>query len=176
MTTFTDILNPEYIRQGIVCSSKKRLFEAIAHTIMLQIERTFTAEEIQSINELTCFESLFEREKLGSTFLGNGIAIPRARLPIQGSKPFATFFQLSTPIEYDSTDKVVDLVLALFIPENICDSYCTHLQNLTTILSEKNLYKSLRSAQSTQEIWEIFETTDNLIQDNELIHSSEELN
>ncbi|MGO8077445.1 PTS sugar transporter subunit IIA, partial [Rhizobium leguminosarum] len=62
----TELLSPENIRQGVSFSSKKRLFESIAH---------FVEEKLHcDKGEQACFESLFEREKLGNSGIGNGIA------------------------------------------------------------------------------------------------------
>ena len=69
---FTTLLSPDDIRQGVAFSSKKRLFESIA---------AFVVEKLHCENgEQACFECLFEREKLGNSGLGNGVAMPKAKL------------------------------------------------------------------------------------------------
>ena len=94
---FTTLLSPDDIRQGVAFSSKKRLFESIA---------TFVVEKLHSENgEQACFECLFEREKLGNSGLGNGVAMPKAKLPATVSDKILTvFMQLETPVEYDAAD------------------------------------------------------------------------
>ena len=107
-------------------------------------------------------ECLFEREKLGNSGLGNGIAMPKAKIPVTLlDKAIAVFMQLDTPIDYDSSDgKFVDLVFAVLVPENQCATYMPILSFLTERLTDKNLLKQLRSAKSAEEIWQVFEISD----------------
>ena len=150
----TELLSPENIRQGVSFSSKKRLFESIAHFVIEQVN--------DEKGEQVCLECLFEREKLGNSGLGNGIAMPKAKIPVTLSdKAIAVFMQLDTPIDYDSSDgKFVDLVFAVLVPENQCATYMPILSFLTERLTDKNLLKQLRSAKSAEEIWQVFEISD----------------
>lgn len=150
----TKLLSPENIRQGVSFSSKKRLFESIAHFVIEQVN--------DEKGEQVCLECLFEREKLGNSGLGNGIAMPKAKIPVALSdKAIAVFMQLDTPIDYDSSDgKFVDLVFAVLVPENQCVTYMPILSFLTERLTDKSLLKQLRSAKSTEEIWQVFEISD----------------
>lgn len=150
----TELLSPENIRQGVSFSSKKRLFESIAHFVIEQVN--------DEKGEQVCLECLFEREKLGNSGLGNGIAMPKAKIPVTLSdKAIAVFMQLDTPIDYDSSDgKFVDLVFAVLLPENQCVTYMPILSFLTERLTDKNLLKQLRSAKSAEEIWQVFEISD----------------
>ena len=150
----TKLLSPENIRQGVSFSSKKRLFESIAHFVIEQVN--------DEKGEQVCLECLFEREKLGNSGLGNGIAMPKAKIPVALSdKAIAVFMQLDTPIDYDSSDgKFVDLVFAVLVPENQCATYMPILSFLTERLTDKSLLKQLRSAKSTEEIWQVFEISD----------------
>ena len=150
----TELLSPENIRQGVSFSSKKRLFESIAHFVIEQVN--------DDKGEQVCLECLFEREKLGNSGLGNGIAMPKTKIPVTLSdKAIAVFMQLDTPIDYDSSDgKFVDLVFAVLVPENQCATYTPILSFLTERLTDKNLLKLLRSAKSAEEIWQVFEISD----------------
>ena len=150
----TELISPENIRQGVSFSSKKRLFESIAHFVIEQVN--------DEKGEQVCLECLFEREKLGNSGLGNGIAMPKAKIPVTLSdKAIAVFMQLDTPIDYDSSDgKFVDLVFAVLVPENQCVTYMPILSFLTERLTDKNLLKQLRSAKSAEEIWQVFEISD----------------
>ncbi|UAX41339.1 PTS IIA-like nitrogen regulatory protein PtsN [Pasteurella canis] len=154
MIKFTELLKPEHIRQGLICTSKKRLFEIITQVV---------AEQVQFENaEQFCFECLLSREKIGNSGLGNGIAMPKARIP-EGKQPLAVFIHLDSPIEYESADhREVDLILALLIPEKMCEQYISVLPEIAEKLSDKTLCKRLRSAQSVDEIWHIFENIDQL--------------
>ncbi|WP_288062128.1 PTS IIA-like nitrogen regulatory protein PtsN [Rodentibacter caecimuris] len=150
----TELFHPENIRQGVCFSSKKRLFESIAHFIVEQLH----GEK----GEQACFECLFEREKLGNSGLGNGVAMPKAKLPAKATdKALAVFLQLETPIDYDAQDgKPIDLVFAVLVPENQCQTYIPVLSDLTEKLIDKNFLKQLRSAKSADEIWQVFEISD----------------
>ncbi|WP_439239132.1 PTS IIA-like nitrogen regulatory protein PtsN [Lonepinella sp. BR2919] len=159
MAKFTALLRPENIRQGVICSSKKTALEMVAGILAKQAN-------VDNVDEVECFESLFNREKLGCTALGNGIAMPRARLS-QGDKVFAVFLQLNTPIDYEAADKrEVDLILAVIIPEQLCQTYTPILVELSEKLKDKTLDKQLRSAQSAEEIWQIFQHFDDHKQEN----------
>ncbi|OOF71205.1 PTS IIA-like nitrogen regulatory protein PtsN [Rodentibacter caecimuris] len=152
----TELLTtPEHIRQGVVFSSKKRLFESIAAFIVSELSC--------DKGEQACFECLFNREKLGNSGLGNGIAMPKGKLPKGIDKPIAIFMQLDSPIDYDAADgKPVDLVFALLIPGEQCSQYIPVLSSVSEKLTDKNLIKQLRAAQSAAEIWQIFQATDSI--------------
>lgn len=150
---FTELLQPDNIRQGVICSSKKNLLELIGRIVAKQCH-------IEGFDEIQCFENLFNREKLGCTALGGGLALPRARLP-KGSSPIALFLQLAEPIDYSAADhRDVDLIFALLIPEEQCVGYKTILEQIGEKLSDKSLCKQLRNAQSAEEIWQVFEYCD----------------
>lgn len=147
---FTQLLNINNIRQGLLCSSKKRIFELIANTI----------SEQSGDDELACFEALFAREKMGNTGINNGIAIPHAKLP-QGDAPIAVFCQLENPIDYDAPDhRQVDLIFAVMIPQACCGDCAKILPTLAERLSDKTLCKQLRCATSVEEIWSVFNLSD----------------
>lgn len=151
---FTELLTLENIRQGLICSSKKHVFEVIGRIIAPELED-------QELDCECCFHSLFSREKLGNSGLGNGIAMPKGRL-IDGDSPIAVFLQLSNPVDYDAADKrEVDLVFALLIPSEVCTTFSQSvLPQLAEKLTDKTLCKQLRAAQSAEEIWQIFEYAD----------------
>lgn len=152
MIKFTELLTPKQIRQGVICSSKKRLFEIISQ----QLPEQLCDEE----GSQCCFECLLNREKLGNSSLGNGVAMPKARIPF-GEKPIAVFLQLTEPLEYEACDnREIDLVFALLIPEQICTEYVAKLPEMVEKLQDKTLCKQLRAAQSAEEIWHIFQHLD----------------
>ncbi len=158
MAAFTQLLTPDNIRQGVVCSSKKRVFEMIGRIVAPQLELPD--------GEHCGFDSLFNREKLGNSGLGNGVAMPKGRLP-EGNKPIAVFLQLDTPINYEAADhREVDLIFALFIPSRNCAEFSQSvLPELAEKLLDKTLCKQLRSAQSAEEIWQIFAHADHIHQE-----------
>lgn len=153
---FAELLRPEDIRQGVTFSSKKRLFESIS-TFMMEKLHCDKAKQ-------ACFECLFNREKLGNSGLGNGVAMPKAKLPAGAiTKALGVFMQLDTPIDYEAQDgKPVDLVFAVLVPDNQCSVYIPVLSELTEKLTDKNFIKQLRSAKSADEIWQVFEIADQM--------------
>lgn len=152
MIKFTEVLSPQQIRQGLICSSKKRLFEVISEQVS---EHLYADDSTQC-----CFECLLNREKLGNSSLGNGVAMPKAKIPL-GDKPVAVFLQLAEPVEYEASDnREIDLVFALLIPEKLCADYVPHLPEIIEQLQDKNFCKQLRMAQSVEEIWTLFEHLD----------------
>ncbi|MDG6895735.1 PTS IIA-like nitrogen regulatory protein PtsN [Volucribacter amazonae] len=147
---FTELLTPDNIRQGVLCSSKKRLLELVAEILAQQ----------GNLDPHVCFDKLFNREKVGCTCLGNGVAIPHAKLP-SGEKPLAVFIQLENPIEFNAADRrEVDLFFAIMLPEQQCQTCLPMLQALAQKLTDKSLCKQLRNAKSAVEIWQIFEMVD----------------
>ena|SRR3712207_2343505 len=160
----TEFLSEATIRQGVLLSSKKRALELAGKVIAEAINQE--NPEQNGICPIECFGNLFKREKLGSTSIANGVAFPHAKLPHSENmvlnKPVATFLQLETPIDYESNDnKEIDLIYAIMIPENCCEQYREGLKELAQRLSDKNLAKQLRSANSAEEIWQILEYADN---------------
>jgi PTS system nitrogen regulatory IIA component len=128
-------------------SSKKRLLEFIA-----QKSADFLAQPQKSI-----FNSLLERERLGSTGLGKGFAVPHARLK-DISEAHACFVKLSTGINYDAIDhEPVDLIFALFIPEASTEEHLQILASLAKIFSQSSVSDRIRECQSVQAIIDIIE-------------------
>lgn len=163
---FTQLLSEKNIRQGLICASKKRTFEIIGQIVASDMLPKDLDENIENLDELTkaqencCIECLFTREKIGNSALGNGLAMPKGRLP-SGDKPFAVFLQLAQGVDYEASDhRDVDLIFALLLPSEICAEFSQHLPTLTARLSDKALCKKLRSAQSVEEIWQIFAQND----------------
>jgi len=117
----TDLLEPERI---VCCSdavSKKRLLESLAALL---------AESTAQTTKNDIFDVLVNREKLGSTGLGKGVAIPHGRMA-SITTPVCAFIKLDKPVDFDASDgQPVDLVFALLVPE---DSTEEHLQVLSTI-------------------------------------------
>jgi PTS system nitrogen regulatory IIA component len=105
--TLSDILKPEAVKVVSETMSKKRLFQKIGEV----------AHDVYGCAGARCAEALIEREALGPTGVGHGIALPHAR--ISGiDRVHGLFFKLEHPIEFDAVDRQpVDLVFALIAPE-----------------------------------------------------------
>ncbi|MEW5786526.1 MAG: PTS IIA-like nitrogen regulatory protein PtsN [Pseudomonadota bacterium] len=136
MNLITPLLQPGNVQADLETTSKKRLFEQVGQ--MFQASHSVTASEV--------FESLFSREKLGSTALGYGIAIPHGRIKYLKETACA-FLRLKTPIEFDAPDhQPVDLILVLLAPAAATDLHLQILGELAAMFSDEDFRLRLRQA------------------------------
>ncbi|WP_301098061.1 PTS sugar transporter subunit IIA [Otariodibacter sp.] len=179
----TEFLSFEHIYPAVALSSKKRVLEFISRVVAKSVNYSVDFEKEEDLAfSSECFNYLVKREKLGSTAINNGVAIPHARLPLEHvtiEKPIAVFVQLENPIEYDSSDhKNVDLIYAILFPESCCTEYKNYLSKVVQRLSDKNILKHLRSSISAEDIWQVLSYSDQHTQedeiDNQLENTTEE--
>ena len=132
------------------CRSKKSILERLS--LLLSKSSGISTDEI--------FAGLYEREKLGSTSVGNGVAIPHAR--IKGiNQPFISVIILDNPIDFDNIDSLdVDIVVCLIVPTEETENHLTLLACLSEILDKISNRKKLRSARNSEEILHCLESTD----------------
>ena len=145
MKSFKEILKPEYIRLDVPLQSKKRVFE----------QAGLLFEPVLGVARRAIFDAFFARERLGSTGLGKGIAIPHGRL--SGLKEsVGAFVRLSQPILFESPDGLpVDLLFLLLLS----DSNTEHLQILAAlaqVLSQEEICRKLRQASDEKAAWQVF--------------------
>lgn len=118
----------------------------------------FTSKILTDHNaQLSCHEiltKLLERERLGSTSIGHGVAIPHAR--VQALKaPVASLLHLETPIDFDNdTDQPVDLIFGFIVPEEFADEHLQLISTLATLFNEKKFREKLRKAATDQELYQ----------------------
>lgn len=106
-------------------------------------------------NPTELFECMLSREKVGSTGIGNGIAIPHARMH-STDQAIAVLLQCESPIEFDSIDnRPVDLLFALLVPDAQCKEHLKTLSSMAERLNNKQVLKQLRKAKSDQELYDI---------------------
>ncbi len=142
----SDLLSPNRILAGVRISSKKRLLELISVTL---------AKKNKNLSSREIFESLCTREHLGSTALGNGVAVPHGR--ISGTKDVeALFLQLAKPLPFDADDgKPVDLLFSLVVPEQSTEDYSKLLASIVHRFSNSEILEPLRNAVDANEIWQL---------------------
>ena len=142
----SDLLSPSRILADVKVNSKKRLLELISVTL---------ADKNKELNSRAIFESLCAREHLGSTALGNGVAIPHGR--ITGTEGVeALFLQLSKPLVYDDDDvPTVDLVFALVVPKKCTEDHSKLLSSIASRFRQTELLEQLREAADANEIWQL---------------------
>ncbi|MCG6364036.1 PTS IIA-like nitrogen regulatory protein PtsN, partial [Vibrio fluvialis] len=140
-----EVLSLDCTKSAVQCSSKKRALEIISEIAALHTG--------QNATEL--FECMLSREKMGSTGIGNGIAIPHARMS-DSENAVAVLLQCEEPIEFDSIDnRPVDLLFALLVPEDQCKEHLKTLACMAERLNDKQILKQLRNAASDQELYNI---------------------
>lgn len=134
----SDLLSQERIRCDVHSSSKKRLLELISEELARNSDE-FTKREI--------FESLCARERLGSTGLGRGVAIPHGR--IKGSQHVeASFIRLKKPLPYDAADgEPVDLLFCMAVPEDCGEDHLKLLAQVAELFSDPEMLARLREAE-----------------------------
>ena len=140
MSLVAKLLNASHVLVDLPASSKKRLFE----------QAGLLFENHDGIARALVFESLFAREKLGSTGLGQGVAIPHGR--IKGLKEaLGAFIRLAQPIAFDSPDAApVTLVFVLLVPEKATEKHLQILSELAQMFSDPALRDALASTQDIQ--------------------------
>ena len=136
MSLGAKLLPPSNIEIDLAISSKKRLFEQVG----------LMFENNHGIARTTVFESLFARERLGSTGLGQGVAIPHGR--IKGLKDaLGAFVRLQQPVAFDAPDgAAVNLVFVLLVPEQATEKHLQILSELAQMFSDKALREAMTAA------------------------------
>jgi len=138
-----DVLDADRIAVDVSVSSKKSLLERAAGLLASAGSET-RAREI--------FESLCQRERLGSTGLGHGVAIPHGRVSGQTAVS-AALIRLKTPIEFDAPDQErVDLFFVLAVPEESSDEYLRLLAEVAERLGDEERRSRLRQSSSVDEL------------------------
>lgn len=142
----SDLLSPARILAGVRINSKKRLFEFISTTL---------ARKNPELNSREIFESICAREHLGSTALGNGIAVPHGR--INGTDEVqALFLKLIKPLPFDAEDgNPVDLIFALTVPTQCTGDHRKLLSDICERFSDPELLEHLRKSTDANEIWQL---------------------
>jgi PTS system nitrogen regulatory IIA component len=146
----SDLLSPGRILAGVRINSRKRLLELISETL---------AKKNKELNSREIFESLCAREQLGSTALGDGVAIPHGR--INGTRDVeALFLRLIKPLPYDADDgKPVDLIFALAVPKQCTEDHSKLLSSIADRFSDPELLERLRNAADANEIWQLLSSS-----------------
>lgn len=110
------------------------------------------AAAIPDVDQEAVYERLLERERLGSTGVGHGVALPHAR--IDGlTRAYGAFVQLANGVDYDAIDNApVDLVFALVVPREATDEHLQLLAQLAALFSDEGLCAKLREAGSADAI------------------------
>lgn len=142
----SDLLIQERVSCCPQIGSKKRLLENISELL---------ARNVPQLSSNEIFDSLISREKLGSTGLGKGVAIPHGRLSAL-ARPVCAFIKLEQPIEFDALDgRPVDLVFALIVPENSTEEHLQILSGIATLFSNPAFCSDIRDCGNDACLWQL---------------------
>jgi PTS system nitrogen regulatory IIA component len=142
MNRLASILPTAQVLVHVDATSKKRAFEEVG----------LLFENLHGLNRALVTDSLFARERLGSTGLGHGVAIPHGR--IKGLKaPMAAVLQLAQPIGFDAPDEEpVSLLIFLLVPEAATQKHLEILSEIAELLSDAALRTKLNSSATSTEL------------------------
>lgn len=138
----SDLIVPEAIIPALKANSKKQILQIMAEK----------AAEITGLDERVIFDTIVAREKLGSTGVGNGIAIPHGKIS-DVKHIVGVFARLSNPVDFEALDdEPVDLVFLLLAPENAGADHLKALSRIARVLRDQDMVQKLRNSHESQSI------------------------
>ena len=141
----SDLVAPNAIMPALRVNGKKQTLQDVAAR----------AAELTGQNERTVFEILMQREKLGSTGVGNGIAIPHGKLA-KLDKLFGLFARLERPIDFEALDgQPVDLVFLLLAPEGAGADHLRALARVARLLRDPEVARKLRESRDAEALYAV---------------------
>lgn len=144
-----EIISPQRVFEGIPGGSKKKVLETTAGLI---------AQQCPELDPNELFDNLISREKLGSTGLGKGIAIPHCRAN-HCSNPIGAFVKLESGVDFDSIDhEPVDMLFVLLVPQDAHEEHLNILSKIATLFNDDQRRETLRKAHSTDSIYDVLVT------------------
>ena len=130
----TDLLDGECVVANLRATSKKQVLQELARR----------AADITNIDERKIFAVLMDRERLGTTGVGSGIAIPHGKLP-ELDRLYGIFARLEKPVDFQSIDeRPVDLIFVLLAPEEAGADHLKALARVSRLLRDQNTCEKLR--------------------------------
>ncbi|WP_371376680.1 PTS IIA-like nitrogen regulatory protein PtsN [Thalassotalea aquiviva] len=141
----TELLTPDCTVCAVPGTSKKTVLEHISK---------LASQKIRTSSEKELLNTLLNREKLSSTGIGNGIAIPHGRLD-NADKVVAILLTTAKPVEFDAIDdKPVDIFVALFVPSQQCERHLETLASIAKRFSEKEFCRKIRRCQTSDQLYQ----------------------
>jgi len=142
----SDLITIDRISCDNSAKSKKKALEALSALL---------ATDSSNISEEEIFESLINRERLGSTGLGHGVALPHARLPGR-EKATAAFIKLQQAVDFDAIDnQPTDLLFCLLVPDHFTDEHLEILAQLAKTFSDTVFCEELRNSDSAEKLLDL---------------------
>ena len=148
MSEITNFLTEDSIIMDCDSKSQKNTLEVISNKMA----------ELTSTNKDEIFQKLYEREKLGTTAFGNGIAIPHARIEgIQNAK--IILLKLTEAIDFNSIDgNKVDIVMSLFVPNDNNEMHVELLSSIASLLDNQVFREKIRTANTASDVMMIIDS------------------
>ena len=141
----TDLVAPSAIIPALKVNGKKQALQEIAAK----------AAALTGQSDKAIFEILLQREKLGSTGVGNGVAIPHGKLPKLGNV-FGLFARLERPIDFEALDgQPVDLIFLLLAPEGAGADHLKALARVARLLRDSEVARKLRASNGAEAIYAV---------------------
>lgn len=138
-----DLITPAHVVARLKATSKKQVLQELAKR----------AAELTGLHERAIFDVLLERERLGTTGVGNGIAIPHGKLP-EMKTLFGLFARLEEPVDFDSIDEQpVDLIFLLLAPEGAGADHLKALARVSRLLRNQQTCEKLRAAKDPEVLY-----------------------
>ena len=146
MINLSAMLAENCTKSAVLFNSKKRILEYIAE---------LAHQQLPEISEYSILEALMTREKLGSTGIGGGIAIPHGKLDCV-QQPILIFVVSKDAIPFDAIDnQAVDIFCGILIPKEQCKTHLVTLAGIAKLLSQKELTKKIRHAESDAHLYQL---------------------
>lgn len=143
--TLADIIDARSVYPALKVQTKKQLLQELSHAVA----------QLTAVDHRIIFETLMQREKLGSTGLGQGIAIPHGKIP-SIARVYGLFARLAHPINFDAIDdQPVDLVFLLLAPEHAGADHLKALARISRLLRNPAIVNKLRGTASSEGLYAI---------------------
>lgn len=143
-----DLLTRDRIQCGVTVASKKRALEQVSQLM---------ATDQTKLDQTDIFDNLISRERLGSTGLGRGVAIPHARVK-NTTRTTGAFIKLKEGIDYDAADRQpVDILFALLVPEESNEEHLQILSQLAQMFSDTQLVEKLRQTNDSDALLKLID-------------------
>ena len=143
----TELLDPDRIACRQSCASKKRALEKLSQLL---------GAATPALTEGEIFDALVGRERLGSTGLGKGVALPHGRMPGL-AQPLGAVLVLEEGVDFDAVDQQpVDILFALLVPEESTDEHLQILARLAELFSDPEFCRQLRACPDAETGYRLF--------------------
>ncbi len=140
-----DIIEPGAVLANLKPNSKKQLLQELASV----------AAPLADVDEQAVFETLLQRERLGSTGVGNGVAIPHGKLPSM-KRIIGVFAHIAKPISFDAMDdQPVDVVFTLLAPEGSGADHLKALSRIARLLRDQTVLAGIRAANDADAMYSL---------------------